>query len=115
MPLPGKHAADLCQAEGVRVLQLSTSAFSRDIPAVRKDKSWRKTTSRVFLTLLSKFFFRSLKTADPIWKKESRCSPPYSTTSTFSLCLSMLLSNRRTLLLETGMSFRTKDLAAGGD
>lgn len=68
-----------------------------------------------FLSLLSEFFFRSLRTADPTWKKEFLCSPPYSTTSTSSLCLSMLLSNRRTLLSETGMSFRTKDLAAGGD
>lgn len=108
MPLPVKRAADLS-------LQLSTSAFSRDILAVGNDKSWRKTSRRVFLTLLSKFLFRSLKTADPIWKKESRCSPPYSTTSTFSSCSSMLSSNRRISLLETGMSFRTKDLAAGGE
>lgn len=83
--------------------------------AGRKGKSWRETTRRVFLTPFSAFFFRSPKTADPTWKKESHCSPPCSTTGTFSSCSSMLWSNRRTLLLGTGMSFRIKDLAAGGD
>lgn len=104
----------LSQAEGVKCLQ-GYLCVQKGHLAGRKGKSWRKTAGRVFLTLFSTFFFRSLKTADQTWKKESLCSPPCSTTGTFSSCLSTLWSNRRTLLLETGMSFRTRDLAAGGD
>lgn len=64
---------------------------------------WKKNMKHSVLIQIADFSLRFLKTVDRIWKKGLHCSPHYLTTSTFSLCLSMLLSSKRILLYETGM------------
>lgn len=45
----------LCRAEGRGSLLLSISVLSRGIPAIKRDKMWRKTTSGVFLVCFLNF------------------------------------------------------------